>query len=239
MSHESGARLLAADIARARSDPVERSRLIERYTPFVLRVATQAVGRYVRLGEDDEVSIAMIAFDEAIDRYDPRRGTSFLALAETVIRRRLVDHYRRTRPGREIPFSALEGDDEGAQAAFPGEDAAARDQYRREREGQERREEIERYRLELARYGLDFRQLLRGAPRHRDAREGALRVAHLIARTPEFALFLRERGNLPLRSLEGATGVPRKTLERHRRYIVAVALALLGDYPYLQGYLVR
>jgi RNA polymerase sigma factor len=232
-----GPRLGAADVRRAQADPAERERLIERFTPFILRVTTRAVGRYVRLGQDDEVSVALIAFNEAIDRFDAGRGGNFLALAETVIRRRLVDHYRRERQHQEIPLSAFAGDDAEREVPFPGEEQAAMATHRADVVAAERREEIERFRQELSQVGIDFRQLLRHAPRHRDARAAALVVARLIATTPEHARFLRERGTLPLGRIDAEVELSRKTLERHRRYIVAVALAMLGDYPYLQTYL--
>ena len=237
MSFLPGPRLGAADVRRAQADPAERERLIERFTPFILRVTTRAVGHYVRMGQDDEVSVALIAFNEAIDRFDASRGGNFLALADTVIRRRLVDHYRRERQHGEIPLSAFGSDDPGREAPFPGEEQAALETHLDDVARQERREEIERYRDELGAVGIDFPQLLRHAPKHRDARAAAVSVARLVAQTPEFASFLRERGTLPMGRIDGQVEVSRKTLERHRKYIVAVAIALMGDYPYLQTYL--
>ena len=237
MSFLPGPRLGAADVRRAQADPAERERLIERFTPFILKVTTRAVGHYVRMGQDDEVSVALIAFNEAIDRFDAGRGGSFLALAETVIRRRLVDHYRREHAHAEVPMSAFAGDDPEREAPFPGEERTAMETHFQDVAREDRREEIERYRRELSAVGIDFRQMLSHAPRHRDARQAAVDVARLVARTPEYANFLRERGTLPLGRIDAEVRLSRKTLERHRRYIVAVALALMGDYPYLQTYL--
>ena len=237
MSFLPGPRLGPADVRRAQADTAERERLIERFTPFILRVTTRAVGHYVRLGEDDEVSVALIAFNEAIDRFDPSRGENFLALAEIVIRRRLVDHFRRERQHTEIPLSAFGNDDQEREAPFPGEDHAALASHQADLARAERLEEIESYRKELSAVGIDFQQLLRHAPRHRDAREAALSVARLIATTPDLAEFVRDRGTLPLARLGDRVMLSRKTLERHRRYILAVTLALMGDYPYLQTYL--
>lgn len=237
MSFLPGPRLGAADVRRAQADPAERERLIERFTPFILRVTTRAVGHYVRMGEDDEVSMALLAFNEAIDRFDAGRGGSFLALAETVIRRRLVDHYRREQHHSEIPLSAFGSDGPERETPFPGEERVALETHFAEVTDAERREEIERYRQELIVVGIDFQQLLRHAPRHRDTRAAAVGVARLVASTPEFSSFLRDRGTLPLARIDGEVALSRKTLERHRKYIVAVALALMGDYPYLQTYL--
>ena len=52
-------------------------------------------------------SIGLIAFDEAIERFDIGRSKNFLKFAEMVIKRRMIDYYRKTSSidKKEIPFS--------------------------------------------------------------------------------------------------------------------------------------
>ncbi len=45
-------------------------------------------------GIDEELSIALMAFNEAIDGYDTSKG-SFLSFAKLVINRRLIDYLRK------------------------------------------------------------------------------------------------------------------------------------------------
>ena len=52
-------------------DKLVREQLIKVYRPFYLRAASQVAKKYLVLGRDDEASIAMSAFDEAIDAYNP------------------------------------------------------------------------------------------------------------------------------------------------------------------------
>jgi RNA polymerase sigma factor len=231
-----GTRPAAADVARAQWDKAARERLIERFTPFVLRATTRTVGRYVRLGEDDEVSVALMAFNEAIDRFDPERSGNFLPFAETVIKRRLIDHYRREGQRREIPLSSLQSDDGETEPQMPLEAEAAIAVHREVTAQEERREEILRFQQALSAFGIEFSDLVRISPRHRDARAAAIEVATLVARREEFRQHLLERGSLPMRQLEEAVSLSRKTLERHRKFIVAVSVALCGDYPYLHSY---
>lgn len=235
MSFLPGLRPGPADLRRAQSDPEARNLLIERFTPFVLRVSTKTVGRYLRLGEDDEVSIALIAFNEAIDRFDPDRGAHFLPFAETVIKRRLIDHFRRESQHREVPLSSISGDDPESRLQVMREAEAAIALHQEMREKEERIEEIERYRAELSMYGIALEQLAASAPRHRDARESALNAARIVAQT-ELYEHLSQRRTLPMRALSERVDLSRKTLERHRKYIVAVAVALAGDYPHLRQY---
>ena len=73
----------------------EKERLLYEYKPFILRTASVMLKRYVS-ESDDAWSIALIAFSEALDQYDPGKGNSE-AYARLVIRRRLVDDLRRLR----------------------------------------------------------------------------------------------------------------------------------------------
>ncbi len=224
------------DRARA-GDAEARETLLRWYQPFVLRVAVAVSRRYLSPGRDDEFSVGLSAFNEAIDGYDAGRGVSFLGFAETVIRRRLIDYYRRNRAARrEIPLSAVysseaEEAESGLRHATEAFQAAA--------EAWERREEIRRFRSLLAEFGIGLGELARVCPRHEDTRRRVFAVARMLADDPVLADRLRLRRELPLKELAARSGLSRKTLERHRRYIVAVALILLEDLPYLRGYLSR
>lgn len=235
-------------LSRARGgDAAAREDLLGRYTPFALKVAARVTGAYVRMGQDDESSVALVAFNEAIDSYDPERGASFLGFAEAVIRRRLIDHYRQGRAKRhEVPSSLLGGldDAEGdatGEAVAAGLAAVQRDRaewsHRDQEDNAERREEVGRYREMLAIYGITLAELVRLSPRHDDARKRAIEAARALAARPELVESLRRRGELPLKDLAGLAGLSRKTLERQRKYIIAVALILTEDLPQLEAYL--
>lgn len=232
----------AALVERAqRGDRAAREDLIRSYTPFLLRVASQSCGRFVDPGRDDEASIAMIAFNEAIDGYRKDKGRSFLAFAETVIRRRIVDHFRSQKAGREVPLSDLEAEDEEGDVYCPAEIQAAVARHADDVEAGERRDEIMRYQRVLAEFGITFRELAELSPRHRDAREGALEVARRIASNAVYLAHLMKTRSLPLRDLEREPGLPvgRKTMERNRKYIIAVVLILAGDFAHLRTYISR
>ncbi len=235
---------------RARQgDPSARETLLRRYSPYFLKIASRVTGTYLELGRDDEASVALMAFNEAIDSFDPGRGASFLGFARTVIGRRLIDHFRQTRPRRsEVPLSAVAdaeslagvwvdgraADASGLQAANA---EAAEWAYRDREEADERLDEVLRYREALAAYGITLGELVGLAPRHEDARRRAIEVARVLASRPDLLKHLRSKGELPLQALTGLTGVSRKTLERQRKYIIASALILTEDLPHLEAYL--
>ena len=92
------------EIARAKQEEPFLERFIEAYQPFILRTASQCAGFSVTRS-DDEFSIALLAFYEAVRQYDPAGG-SFGAFAALVIRHRLADYYRALRHfAPEIPLA--------------------------------------------------------------------------------------------------------------------------------------
>jgi DNA-directed RNA polymerase specialized sigma subunit len=57
----------------------EIDKLIKEYKPFIASIVESHLGHYAEYGVDDELSIALIAFNEAIKKYDMRqRQLSFL-----------------------------------------------------------------------------------------------------------------------------------------------------------------
>ncbi len=222
---------------RARQGDVDaRNQLIQDYTPFVLKVASQKAGRFLRPGVDEEISVALLAFNEAIDAYDGKRG-SFLSFSQTVIQRRLVDYFRRGgRHAQEVPLSDFESEDPLDVELTPL-DRAAESAWQLRQEQEQRRLEIEEYGQLLDRYGLRLNQLPDLAPKHRDSRSRAIRVARWVIQHPQHRAALVSRGELPIKVLAETFGVSRKLIERNRRYIVAVCVMLVNDLPHLQAYL--
>jgi len=213
-------------------DAGAREELIRRFTPFIMAVVSRATGQFIRMGEDDEASIGLMAFNEAIDCYRPDGGSNFLTLAETVIRRRLIDYFRRERRHRGVlSLQALENDTAATADPLGGEEINL------VHEQADRHQEIERFQEELARFGITFQDLVKTSPRHQDARDRALAAARVVAANPLFCRYLREHRALPLKALEKSVETSRKTLERHRKYIIAAAIMLTGNYEYLADYI--
>ena len=86
---------------RARTDEPFLERFIEAHEAFVLRCASRHAG-FAVTRSDDEYSVALLAFYEAIKGYDPASGP-FGAYASLVIGRRLADHYRSQHRKRRLP----------------------------------------------------------------------------------------------------------------------------------------
>lgn len=217
-------------------DAQAREDLLSRFRPFVLKSASRISKRYLQEGIDDEYAIALEAFNEAIDHYDPAHGTAFLTFSDTVIRRRLIDYFRQQGRRQEIPMSSLETeDDEGEPYNLLDQDAAE-EAWERAQAEQARRDEIAAFSQVLEEYGLSFNELVRASPRHEDARQSAKQVARTLAADQDLLARLQNERKLPLKELSERVSVSRKTLERQRTYIVALVLLMSHDFPLLREY---
>ncbi len=70
--------------AAAKKDERRFEELVRSRKPWILKVASSATGRYVD-DSDDEWSIALTAFHEAVQSYNEEKG-SFLSLAAVIIK---------------------------------------------------------------------------------------------------------------------------------------------------------
>ena len=226
--------------AAQHGDALARESILKDYRPFYLRVASSSCRKYLVLGRDDEASIAMIAFNEAIDSFNIVGGASFLSFAEIVIKRRMVDYFRRqSKRADEIPLSSFENEENEDSVIQKIESKEAHAVLQIQEEAEERREEIFRLDQLLSYYGIRFSELVKISPKHQDARDRALQVAREIINDPELLSYLTSKKSLPLKELEERVAVSRKTLERQRKYIITLALVLVGDFYHLQEYLNR
>lgn len=204
-----------------RGDRQRRELLLVKHRQFIHAAASRVARRHLDWANDDELSVAMLAFNEAIDRYDETRSGSFLALARVVIERRLVDYFRRQGRGAVIPLSSYSEEE-----LHIIEAEAASTTYERTAHQSDLSEEVSEFKVLLNQYGIKLADLVKSSPRHRDSRATLARVARTLASTPPFLDYLRKHRQLPLRELELATRVSRRQLENGRRYIVALALIL-------------
>ncbi len=217
-----------------------REKIIKGFRPLVIKTASSLSGRYIDTARDDEISIGMLAVNQAIDTFKPQEGTSFFSYAEIIIKRRLIDYYRKEkRLSQAVPFSSLgrNEEEENNYKLDQIEHNLALSEFQKKQEETERREEIKRYTKKLKDFGIGFTDLVASSPRHEDARLRALEVARVIAARNDLKDYLEIKRELPLKQIEELVSVSRKTLERQRKYIIAMVIAICGEFYYLKEYL--
>lgn len=214
-----------------------RNFILHSYQPFIKKVVSKVCNRFIDQTMD-EYSVGLMAFNEAIDQYKMGQGSKFLTFADMVIRRRIIDHIRKeARQTKTIYFDQTELDEDGQLEESYIQQRAAINHYDEECRIEERVEQIEAYQMLLNDYGITFKVLSRNCPKHIDARENAKRVAKILVEKSLLATHLRDKKQLPIKDLLQFVSCSRKTIERNRKYIIAVALIYLGGFNALQPYI--
>lgn len=211
-------------------DKLLREEFLSKYTPFMLKIASNAVGKYIDVKNSDEYSIALSAFNEAIDCFDMTKNYNFLLFSEHVINRRLIDHMRKSKGNKEIPFSYF--DDESnllEKHIHPSRNASFEDV--------ELREEIVEYKEALEDFDITFVDLILNVPKHRDSRELCLRIARILADDEELFKLLCKYKNIPRNDLKRKACVHSRTIGKHRKYIIALCLILRSNLELSKSYL--
>lgn len=207
-------------------DGEARSRIIERLRPFVHQVASACCRRTLHWGNDDELSVALLAVNEAISTYRAEAGRQFRNHVRQVITYRLIDHFRKEGRHQNLSLDAMLQTDD-AEAAPSLEVNAAWDVYRSREEEDRRTAEILEYNGILKEYGLTLGDLKEHCPKHRDTRQHLVEIARTLCEHPQLVQYLRRTKQLPLKELALVAGASRKTLETGRRYIVAMSVLIL------------
>lgn len=223
-------------VEKAKEDLELRNELISQYTPFIIKVASKVRKQYIDRTRD-EFSVALQAFNEAIETYDGEQGTHFLTFAEMVIRRRVIDFIRKENRQTKDVYLELETRDDEEQTESISQVYASLSQYREELERERRREDIQEYTQCLKEFDITFAELAEQCPKHIDARTNAKEIAKILAQTPELAKHLMEKKQLPLKELLKLVKCSRKTVERNRKYIIALALIYIGRFDSLRSYI--
>ncbi|NEU31731.1 RNA polymerase sigma-I factor [bacterium LRH843] len=209
--------------------------LLIAYTPFIKKTASFVCKRFVD-EHDDEFSVAMSGFHEAILHFSPKDNTSLTTFSHLIMKRRLIDHMRKEAT-RYDAISLLKDRDEDTDLEHYILNQTSIASYSKEQQAAERREEMKEYAKLLGDFDLSFQELVKSSPKHTDSRKTAFQIAQIVAETPEFYAYLLKNKRLPLKELEEIVEVSRKTVERQRKYIIAVVLLINSNFVYIKEYL--
>ncbi len=225
---------LSEEVYRAKDDMEAADQLISAYLPFIRSETARFLGRPPQEGRDDELSIAMIAFHEAIQGYSRSRG-AFLSYAAMLIKSRLIDYRRREKRHQgQLSLDSPPAEDEPALA-----DTLAGDRDHSEEivMRSATRAEIEELSAQMKLFGVSLTDVADNCPRQQRTLAACRRAMQFAAENPSLLDdFLRTR-RLPIAALCEGSGVERKTLERHRKYLVALLLICTNGYELIRGHL--
>jgi len=223
-------------IARVKNDLQAREQFIAEHRSFVHQVATGYFGRVLNWENDDELSIAIIAFNRSLDIYDPNRGVPFLAFARTIVTNALIDNFRKEK--RHWHANLDVGQEDEQMLHSRGEVQASWKNYSKDQASRDLADEVAAYEVKIKEFGLAFSDLVRACPKRRDARETLVKASQTLIEHPQLRAVLFNKKQLPFKELSLCSGIHLRTLERGRKYIIAVAV-ILGqpeEFEHLRSY---
>ena len=231
---DSDAHQIIARVYQAKTDNQAADALIADYMPFI-KSETAKIMKQQPDQSSDELSIAMLAFYESIRSYSRLRG-SFLRFASMQIKNRLIDYYRKEKRNRgRISLNAVTEDTPELLETLPD----THDAYEELEVRDATRQEIRELSLQMETFGVSMTDIADNSPKqHRTLEICQDAISYARSHPDILEDFLRTK-RVPLAKLAEGAGVERKTLERHRRYLVAVLLICTNGYEILRGHIMQ
>ncbi len=209
--------------------------LIRDYIPFIRSEASKCTCKFCT-EQDDEFSIAMIAFHEAILGYERGRG-AFLPYASMLIRSRIID-YQRKEARHQGELSLYEERGENGQTIMD-EMADERDRFEESADLEATQQEIAELSAVMAGFGVSFSDVAENAPKQERTLQACAAAIRYAGENKALLDGLLKTKKLPMAQLVRGSGAERKTLERHRKYILAMLLIQTNGYEIIRGHLRR
>ena len=230
----SDAQQIAERVQLAKKDSHEADALIADYMPFIKSETAKFLKRSPEQ-TDDELSIAMFAFYEAIRNYSRLRG-SFLKLAALQIKNRLIDHYRREK--RNTGNISLDAGDEEHSGLLD----TISDEHNEFEENEFRdatRHEIEELSAQMETFGLSMSDIAESSPKQSRSAASCSAAIRYARQNPDLLAEFLASKRVPLAKLAKGASVDRKALERHRKYLAGVLLICTNGYEILRGHIMQ
>ena len=225
---------LLSEIEEARLSPKKTDSFIDKYTPFIRSEVLKHGIKSQYLDKSDELSIAMFAFYETMQNYDRKKG-SFFPLAKVYIHNRLVDYYRKSFDKNIVSLDERLHEDEDKSLLDTLTDDSNHVELSFDRECT--KEEINEFKKTLSEYNLTLSDIADNSPKQNRTMDICLKALEYAKEHREILDILVETKKLPLSILTKKGGFDRKTLERHRKYLVGIFLAFTNGFVIIRGHL--
>ncbi len=196
-----------------------RNKIIDQYTPFIIKAASDVLNRYIEVENDEEFMVALEAFNEAINRYKKDKG-SFLTFSKIVIRSRIHDYLK----GKKLDI------DEEKNVSEKQSNESVEDQVSINLE-------IKRYKKILSAYGLSFDVLTDNNPAHKKTRCRCFLIAKKVAEDELLIQWIKEKKRLPVTRLSRELDVSKRMIKYSKEYILSLILVYINNLDELEDYI--
>ena len=182
---------------------------IKDFLPFIIKTVSDSKNSYVEIENDEEFSIGLIAFNEAIEKYNITKGP-FLPFAKMVIISRLNNHYQKENKNKHLPIEEII-----ETGVYSDNDLAL---------------EIDEFEKELLKFGMDFEFLVENTPKHKDTRYKAFETGEKIYEEEDLVELTFNKKKLPMKKIAERFFISVKFLKGSKYIIIAVLIVLKKDF---------
>ncbi|MDB8791544.1 sigma factor [Romboutsia sp. 1001216sp1] len=194
--------------------------IVEENIGFIINTISKVTGKYVSIENDDEFSIGLMAFVEALDKYNQEKGP-FLSFAKIVIESRIKNYLAKEKKKVDVVSIDLYkeiGIDINNILYNPIEDKT------------ELINEIQQFKEELNLFKLTMEDLIKEAPKHSDTRENAINVSKKASKDLEVTDFMYEKKRLPIKKISLKYMVTEKVIKRSKKFIISLIIIFFKKY---------
>lgn len=189
--------------------------LIKKHMPFIIKSISDVTGRYVSCENDEELSVGLLGFHEAIERYDNEKG-HFLSYAKLVIGSRIKNYLKGENRHQHSSLDELV--DKGLDI---------KDEYFEPKEDNSILiEEINKLKTEISSFGFTFEDLVNEAPKQQATRKNAIILSEEISKEEEFTSFMYLKKRLPIKRIVLKFSVTEKVIKRSKKFIISVVIII-------------
>ena len=191
------------------------NQLIEKHMPFIIKSISDVTGRYVSCENDEELSVGLLGFHEAIERYDNEKG-HFFSFAKLVIGSRIKNYLKGENKHQHSSLEELL--DKGLEI---------KDEYLEQKEDNSLLvDQINRLKVEISSFGFTLEDLAEEAPKQQATRKNAISLSEEISKEEEFTSFMYEKKRLPIKRIVLRFTVTEKVIKRSKKFIISVVIII-------------
>lgn len=189
------------------------NQLIDSYTPFIIKTISNLKGQYLDINNDDELTIGMMAFNEAIEKYVAGKG-SFINFAKLVIESRVKTYLMKNKTFEHTDYEDI--------IENVNEDLV---------------DEIKIFEQTLLMFGLDFEMLVDHAPKHKDTRTRAVKIGKQTSQVPAYVDHIYLKRRLPITLISSAFNVSMKIIKKSKHFILSVVIIFDKKLKHIEEWL--
>lgn len=191
--------------------------LIQDYIPFIIQTISSVTNRYVSIENDEEFSLGLSAFHEAICKHNIDRG-DFLPFAKLVIKSRLTSYLTSQNkhailqslddPLQDLHLDTIKS--EYLDTTLDKQDVLA--------------EEITLLNTILKEFNFDLNALSEESPKHKKTRDTAIDISQRISQDKLLTEWMYIKKRLPITQIALKYSITQKILKGSKKFIITVTI---------------